>query len=151
MPKPRFLYTLPASMHFRWILSRSGKHMCNICSPAVLKPERGRECLLSHLCPGPHSFFNRTLLSVGWINGWQTANWGSQSSRMFTSSQLLASEIKKNLQLKWCWIVFKTDWTMDCYWLLIHARGQIFKRLMCLIALWRSKWNTGDRLSVDRY
>lgn len=86
------------------------KHLFSCC----LKAWRRRECLLSHLRPGPHSFFNRTLLSAGWINGWHTASWGSQSSRVLTSSQLLASEIKKNLQLKCCWTVFKTDWTVDC-------------------------------------
>lgn len=50
---------------------------------------KGTQCLISHVCPAPHSFFNRTLVSCS-INGRQTANWGSQLSLLFTFSWLLA-------------------------------------------------------------
>ena len=43
-----------------------------------------------------------------------TANWGSQLSHMFNIISAACKEIKKNLQLRWCWTAFKTDWTLDC-------------------------------------
>lgn len=107
-----------------------------------------RECLINRLCPAPHSFLNRTWASVAWFNDWQTANWGSQLSLLFTFPWLLAMRYRRTCSWGCAKVNFQDRLDCGLLMLLIQTRDQTFRKLMWFMGLCCS---IGDQVPNGKY